>query len=100
MNAKATDAVERVSGKTDERLRADVKAERLFWWADLAPDGYRHELRFTRSLAQVLHRRTIREARERAERLARNPSAGIAMPYLTQLVSLSLIHISEPTRPY
>ena len=87
MNAKATDAVERVSGKTDERLRADVKAERLFWWADLAPDGYRHELRFTRSLAQVLHRRTIREARERAERLARNPSAGIAMPYLTQLVS-------------
>ena len=87
LNAKATDAVERVSGKTDERLRADVKAERLFWWADLAPDGYRHELRFTRSLAQVLHRRTIREARERAERLARNPSAGIAMPYLTQLVS-------------
>lgn len=91
LNALATEAIERVSG---ERLAnsATMDARSLFWWAGTttwAEGAPGHELRFTRAMAQVLHRRAIREAEERAERAAKNPSAGIAMPYVTQLVSAS-----------
>ena len=91
LNTIATEAVERVSGEQlDDDTRAKVREHpSLFWWADAGPDDFGFELRFTRVLAQMLHRRAIREAEERAERTARNPSAGIAMPYLTQLVSAS-----------
>jgi len=93
LNAIATEAIERVAG---ERLDADrelVKARPLYWWgerSDVAePTQSSHQLRFTRALAQVLHRKLAREDAERAARIARNPSAGIAMPHLTQLVRAS-----------
>ena len=84
----ATEAVERVAGEQlSDKTRAKVRDIPLFWWAE--PVAVGHELRFTRALAQALHQRAIREAEERAERAAKNPSAGIAMPYVTQLVSAS-----------
>lgn len=89
LNALATEAIERVLG---ERLadRPTVNARSLFWWAETATAWVKgapgYELRFTRALAQALHRRAILADAERIERRARNPSAGIAMPYVTQLV--------------
>lgn len=87
LNTLAIKAIERVSGKPQDADRAKVRERPLFWWAEQSEVG--HELRFTRALAQELHRRAIREAEERAERVAKNPSAGIPMPYVTQLVSAS-----------
>ena len=89
LNAMATDVVERVSGEPREHFRKDVQGRPFFWWAESVPERGANQIRWPRALAQELRRRTIREAGERAERLARNPSAGIAMPYLTQLVSAS-----------
>jgi hypothetical protein len=54
-NTIATEAIERVAGERFDADRANVKASPLFWWAGSATVGY--ELRFTRALAQVLHRR-------------------------------------------
>lgn len=88
LNTIATKAIERVAGEQlSAGTRAKVRKNPLFWWAEQSEVG--HELRFTRALAQELHRRAIRDAEERAERVAKNPSAGIAMPYLTQLVRVS-----------
>lgn len=84
LNAIATEAIERVSGESKPALHADVKAMPLFWWAE--PIGVGHELRFTRALARELRRRDIREAAERDARIARNPSAGVALNHLTELV--------------
>ena len=60
LDAIATDAVERVSGKPDEQLRKAVKARRLFWWADSVQERDVHQLRWPRALATEIYQRQRR----------------------------------------
>ena len=60
LNEAATDAIERASGKADDQLRAHVRSNHRFWWAEDGPSGFGYELRWPRALASELHRRNMR----------------------------------------
>lgn len=72
LNNIATEAIERVSGEPQDADRARVREDELFWWA--GPCSIGHELRFTRALAQELHRRN------------RKLRAGLPRPLMTLLI--------------
>ncbi len=73
LNTIATETIERVSGeRLNDSTRAKMCEDELFWWARRAEVG--HELRFTRALAQELHRRS------------RKLRAGLPIPLMTVLI--------------
>lgn len=74
LNAIATDAVERVSGRPEEQLRKAVEARPFFWWAESVPDRGANQIRWPRALAQELHRRN------------RKLRAGLPRPLMTLLI--------------
>lgn len=60
LNAIATDAVERVSGRPEEQLRKAVEARPFFWWAESVPGRGANQIRWPRALATEIYQRQRR----------------------------------------
>ena len=93
LNEAVVEALERISGKAQALSRQEVAADPLFWWATPTaerdgPEPRYLEVRFARALAAELYEAQQREAAHKAQRIARNPSAGVESGSLTNLIRI------------